>query len=148
MNPPGRNRDSRIRHPSKGSARWCSTPIAPMMSNVRSMAPSSRMSACAYSMFVRPSSRVFTHGIADAAQTQVDREHTNSAESLVNEDRIAARAAPGDKHLRCTVVRHWRNWRERQRATQFGIELLRLSTHLHFYPARKGILFILVANRF
>src|SRR6202049_4678673 len=85
-------------------------------------------------------------GIADAAQAQVYRQHTNAAESLGNEDRITAGAAPGDKYLRCTVVRHWRKWRERQRATQFGIERQRLFAHLPFLPARVALLFLLVSH--
>ncbi len=58
MKPRGRSSDSRMRHPSSGSARWCSTPDASTRSKVLPSEPRPRMSAWPYSMLVRPSARV------------------------------------------------------------------------------------------
>ncbi len=89
----------------------------------------------------------FSLGIAEAAQAQVDREHPNSPKSLGDVQRITARAASRDEHLRCAVVGHRSARRERQDARQLGIERLRRSAHLQFHPARVRILFVLVAHR-
>src|ERR1700680_273584 len=86
--------------------------------------------------------------IADAAQAQVNRQYAGTAESRGHEDRRAARTAPGNKHLRRAVIRHWRKGRERQRAPQFGIEGRWLLAYWQFHPARVGILLILLAYVF
>src|SRR5882757_312408 len=59
---------------------------------------------------------------------------------------MATRATSGDKHLRYAVIGHRHERSERQRATQFFIESQCSIAYWHFYPARVGILFILVAD--
>ena len=45
-----------------------------------------------------------SHGIADAVQAEVYRQHTSTAKSLGDEDCVPTRAAPGDQYFGCTIV--------------------------------------------
>src|ERR1700733_110190 len=87
-------------------------------------------------------------GITDAAEAQVYRQNTNTAESLSREDRVTTRAAAGDKRLRCAVITHWRKRSKRKSALQFTIEVQGMVFFLQLHPARIGIPLILTAYFF
>ena len=105
MNPPGRSRDRRVRHPVHGSARWWSTP--PRFDYIEPPVERAQLQQVGLGVFDRRHAQ-FTclpHGVGEAAFAQVDGQYSRRGELPGCPDRLLAGAAACHQDFHPAVCR-------------------------------------------